>query len=701
MKVTYNWLKDFVEIKISPQALADKLTMSGLEVTSLEERSRDFVFEIEVTSNRPDCLSVIGIAREVAAITGKKLKVDSRDSVIGYRLLGEHRTPNTEHRNIGIKIEDKKDCPLYTAKIITDVKVGPSPTWLKKRLELIGCRTINNIADITNYVLFEWGEPLHAFDLDKLVGPSCYPDVSPEIVVRRARKSEEIVTIDGIERLLDENILVIASGVRGTTNRVVAVAGVMGGKDTEVTKDTKNVLLEAAVFNPTLIRHARQILGLQSESAYRFERGIDLKIVDTASLEATALISAKKEGKLVSAKSSGTTYTKKKNILLDTQRVTKILGTQIKSNQIKEILINLGFQVKPGRKNSFMIGVPSFRGDVNLQIDLIEEISRIFGFTKIPATLPAIKPQVATYTIRESVSLIKNILIGLGLNEVITYSLIAKELLAEFNLKEDLPAIEILNPLSKEQAVLRPILALSLAQSISYNLNQKQENANIFEVAKVFKEEGGAGEELTLGIALCGTKSYFISGGGTLKDSVGPLHVKGILEVVFRRLGINNYSFKPNQDNQVMVLVKQEKIGGILCLPNNILERLEIKNKEVCVAEISLDRLYPSISLKKKVAPLPLYPGITRDMSLVLKEEILVEDILETIREKADPLLKKVEIVDYYRGKQIPPGSKGLTISCLYRSDERTLTEAEITPLHQNIALLLTKEFNAQIRARE
>ena len=276
MKVTYNWLKDFVEIKISPEKLAEKLTMAGLEVTALEKKGGDFVFEIEVTSNRPDWLSVIGIAREVAAITGKKMK-----SVQTKKLQPAERSPQP----LLVKIEDKNDCSLYIAKIIKGVKIGPSPQWLKERLELIGCRSINNIVDIANYVLFEYGQPLHAFDLDKLNGDL--------ISVRRAKKDEKLVTIDGIERNLCPEILVIAD-----LHAPVALAGIMGGKETEVSGATKNILLEAAVFNPVLVRRGRQKLGLQSDSAYRFERGVDSCGTQAASSRAAELIQKLCGGKL-------------------------------------------------------------------------------------------------------------------------------------------------------------------------------------------------------------------------------------------------------------------------------------------------------------------------------------------------------------------------------------------------------------------
>ncbi|OGX39942.1 MAG: phenylalanine--tRNA ligase subunit beta [Omnitrophica WOR_2 bacterium RIFCSPLOWO2_01_FULL_41_12] len=662
MKVTYNWLKDFVEIKISPQALGDKLTMAGLEVTALEEKGADFVLEIEITPNRPDLLSVIGIAREVAAITKSKIKNQKPNT--------KHQKPNSKH--LQLKIEDKKDCPLYTAKIIKDVKVGPSPDWLRTRLELIGCRSVNNIVDITNYVLFSYGEPLHAFDLDKL---------GNTIVVRRVKNQEKIITLDQEERVLDADILVIADD-----RKPIAIAGIMGGKDTEVNYNTKNILLEAAIFNPVSIRRARQKLGLQTDSSYRFERGVDLGSVKSASLEAAKLIQDLTAGQLVNALEAGLPKTKQKAINLDTASVNKILGIKIPVTRAKRILVNLGFKVFQKKKNNFLVKVPLYREDINLAVDLVEEIARIWGYENIPKSLPKVSPDITASGTRGLVALIKNILAGLGLNEVITYSLMDRSLFRD----QQTPAIEILNPLSKEQEALRPTLIPGLGRCIAYNLNQKQNQIHIFEIAKSFRNiPSGPLEVLTLGIAICGIQSAPAS----------ILHLKGILEVVWERLGIKDYSFQTlSAPFAVAVYLQKEKIGFIAQLQRASLEMLEIKNKDVFSAEIDLDKLFSSLSPQKKFTPLPLYPGISRDISLVVKEGVLVNEIREAMLEKARPLLCAVKIIDYYQGKQIPPGHIGLTLACLYRSSERTLTEEEINSIHAQVLDVLVKNFAVQIR---
>ena len=722
MKITYNWLKDFVEIKIPPQSLADKLTMAGMEVTSLEEKDRDFVLDIEVTSNRPDCLSVMGIAREVAAITGKKLKSLQAS---GFRLQAKNlQRAACSVQPFTIEIEDKRDCPLYTAKIIKDIKVAFSPGRLRKRLELIGCRSVNNIVDITNYILFELGEPLHAFDLDKLVTGLRPPVTGLRIIIRRANKGEEITTIDGIKRLLDENILIIASDNdsmtgyrRQATGRPIAIAGVMGGKDTEVTETTRNILLEAAIFDPLIVRRGRRNLGVQSDSSYRFERGIDAGIVDRASWQAVKLIEDSAGARCVVAKSSGRPKAEGKRIQLEISAVHKILGVNIAPSRIEKILKSLEFKINPVRntkspskklkishglkakaKNHFIVGIPSHRADVNLEIDLIEEIARIVGYEFIPRHLPAVIPEVTAGKTEGLVPLIKNILAARGINEVITYSLTDKDLLRSFGIKPENGAVDIINPLSREQEVLRPKLIPSLARCIAYNLNQKQSYISIFEIAKVFSQTlTESREELVLGIGLCGTQSLLLTQ-GLVKEEAGFLHLKGILEALFGQLGIKEYNFNFADNGEASAYVHKDKIGRMVRLCKEILGHLGIKNKDVFAVELSLDILLPYINLNKKFTHLPVYPGILRDISFILQDNILAAEVLEAIKEKGRPLLQEVKIVDYYKGTQIPPGFKGLTVSCLYRAAERTLTEAEIAPLHSEISLTLAGRFNVQIR---
>jgi phenylalanyl-tRNA synthetase beta chain len=684
MKFTYNWLKDFVEIKILPEQLADKLTMAGLEVTSLEEKGGDFVFEIEVTSNRPDWLSVMGIAREAAAITNTKIKAATR-----------HKTQDTSKgkkfspQNLHLEIENRKDCPLYTAKIIRGVKVGPSPQWLAARLELVGCRSINNVVDITNYVLFTYGEPLHAFDLDALKGDM--------ICVRRAKDREKIITIDGDEKKLNGDILVIAD-----QDKPVAVAGVMGGKASEVTEATRNVLLEAAVFDPVLIRRGRRALGLQSESSYRFERGVDSGIVEPASAEAVRLLQDICTGSCVLAKASQRPREKSKSITLDTCDSERFLGVDIGMPRIKSILSHLGFSPKVKNKTRLSVGVPSHRPDVSAAVDLLEEVARIYGFQNFPATLPAVKPKIPEFQERDAVLLIKNILTGLGLQEVITYSLIDRGSLEGFFPQEE--AIAIANPLSSEQEILRPTLMPSLSAAVAYNLQQKAPYISIFEIAKTYREAGKEG--YSLGIAFCGVRTlWFGPQSPHINDQAGFLHLKGVLEVLFRRLGLQSKGefcyFAPAQSPDEYIVQAQNKnmtVGVLKRLPKGILDRLDIKHREVFLAEVDLEKIIPRIQRVKPVHPPARYPGITRDISFHTPEKITFERISEEITNNGGSLLQEVKMTDYYSGEQIPPGRKGWLVSCFYCSAERTLTDSEVNTIHTRVTQALQEKLGAKIR---
>jgi phenylalanyl-tRNA synthetase beta chain len=676
MKVTYSWLKDFVSIKLPPDELAEKLTLAGLEVVSLKEHEGDFIFEIEVTSNRPDWLSISGVAREVGAITGSSFNLSRRR---GQKLRVKNRRP------VEISISDRKDCPFYSAAIICGVEVAPSPGWLRKRLESLGCRSINNVVDVTNYILFELGQPLHAFDLDALQQQG--------VIVRRGKTGEKIVTIDGQEIALDQDILVIAD-----KRRPVAIAGVMGGKDTEVTLKTSNILLESAVFDPILVRRSRQKLGLQSESAYRFERGVDLETARFASWAAQELIHKLAGGESVAYKGLGINKTSSRTVKLDLQYLFNVLGVKIPAFRAKQILSSLGFAVKSGAKNILSVKVPSFRQDVKSQVDLVEEIARIYGYDKIPTTLPAVKPRRDIEGDRDAVSGMKSVLQGLGLHEAITYSLVDRELLAKFGIVQDGGAVEILNPLSKEQGVLRSTLLPSLVKAVVYNLNQQQEYVAIFEIADTFSFKPGHPEEKPfLGIALCGSRPLLVKD-GLIKDEMDILHMKGILESLFDKFGIKSYDFKVGENNRVNVFIAGGDAGFMMLPDEETLGKFDIKNRRVVLAEIALEKLLENINPEKKFSVIPKYPAVTRDISFLVGGETPVEKILEEIKSQPYALLSSAKVVDYYRGKQIPAGFKGLTISCVYRSDDRTLTEEEVAPLHGSICSLLKERFGARLR---
>ncbi len=676
MKVTYSWLKKFVDIRVSPQNLAAGLTMAGLEVVALEKEGEDFVLEIEITSNRPDWLSVLGVAREVSAIYGLKLKSP---------VFSGSQSKAGSAYPVKISVADKKDCPFYSARIISGLKVGVSPQWLQKSLAALGCRSINNVVDITNYCLFELGQPLHAFDLDKLP--------QGEIKVRRSRAGEKLVTLDGQNRVLDPGVLVIAD-----RDHPVAIAGIMGGSETEVTLDTRNILLESAVFNPVLVRRTKQRLGLQSESAYRFERGVDLAGTSAASLAAQEMILKLAGGKPAGVKNVGTAKTARPKINLETVYLNKLLGTAISVTQVRQILNRLELPAKVKSKNVLTVSIPSFRQDLKQPVDLVEEVARIYGYERITQTLPPVKPVMANQDRQEVIGRIKSILSGLGLNEAITYSLVDRTLLKQSEISQDTGIVAIANPLSTEQEVLRPALWPSLVGAVAYNVNQQQEQVSLFEVASVFSGQNhSVAEEPLLGIALCGAKSFFTKN-GLAKDEFTLLHLKGILETLLSRLGIESFDLIARKDQRVNIVINQKPAGFLLELTPRILQAFEIKNRRVVLAQLNLERLLETMNLSTRFREIPKYPSIIRDISFVMPEDFSVSEMLAAIRSGGQPLLSLAKIVDYYQGKQIPSGFRGLTVSCIYRQGNRTLTEEEVTPVHNGICSLLTEKFGIKLR---
>lgn len=677
MKFTYNWLKDFVALKLSAAELAERLTMAGIEVVALEKIGTDWVFEIEITPNRPDLLSIVGIAREVRAILGIQCRPNRAQ---GFAQNSQWR------KGVKLAIRDLKDCPLYTATLLKNIKVKASAPWLRERLELVGCRSLNNIVDITNYILFEYGQPLHAFDWDKIGQDT--------IVVRRADDQEELVTIDNKERVLNKEILVIAN-----KERALAVAGIMGGKESEVDESTQNVLLESACFDPLVIRRGRQLLGLSTESSYRFERGVDLDNITNAAWLATQRILELAGGECVGHVAAGSRKAQKRTVSLKTLEINDVLGATLPKQKIVTLLKSLEFKIKQSTPGGIKLEVPSFRKDIQQPIDLVEEIARIWGYARIPSSIPALKATVQTLEQRGILQMIRQILISQGLNEVITYSLVSRDALARLASPSE-EGVEIVNPLSNQQEVLRSQLLSGLLSCVAKNINQTEEVA-IFEISHIFHRKEK--ESQTLGMALCGMREFYLSS-GKITDAFSLLNLKGILELLLERLGITNYSFLARvdptlKDSQAFSLEIDQQVSGYLGEVRDIVStNFEIKNYPVLIAQLDLDKIIQFTDFKKAFCPLPLYPTVRRDISLVVKEEIAIKDILRLAQENALSLLKEIRVVDYYKGKQIPQGFKGLTLACVYLSAARTLTDAEVNSVHLGIVRALKEKFSLQIR---
>ena len=633
MKISYNWLKEYIDIKQSPEKLAALLTKSGSEVKAIDRTAGDSIMDIEITPNRSDCLSYIGIAREVSALTGRTVKMPPL-KVKGQKPFG--KVPFT------VDIKDKDLCPRYTARLIRDVKVGESPAWLKKKIITMGLRPINNIADVTNFILFELGQPMHAFDYDKIKENA--------VVIRCAREGESIISIDNVKRRLEKDMLVIAD-----RERAIAIGGVMGGLDTEVTEKTKNVLLESAYFSPISIRRTSFRLALMSESSYRFEREVDPEMVLGASDRAALLIKDLCGGRIAELVDKGDKPRRRKTVLLRTERLNKILNLGLKEVYVKKVLNSLLIKTTSLKKGTLKVAVPSFRRDIKDEVDLIEEISRIYGYENIATTIPKIIPHPEIKSIswraRERASAI---LTSLGLNEVITYSLLGKTALGKV-FGDSVGAITVKNPLSAEQELMRPSLIPGALNTLSYNINRGIRDLKIFEIGNAYlkSSETKYSEKINLCIALTGLAS---NDWQRPKGSVTLFDLKGILEALFRGLRLEDFTLveKPvsflEKSASSEIYYKGRYIGNAGCLAGNIEDAFDLKEK-VFLAEIDFDTLLPSVNLDKRFRDIPKYPSIKRDISLIAGGDVSFDRITSLVKEQGGELIERIELFDRYTGK--------------------------------------------------
>jgi len=681
MKISYNWLKDYIDLNIPPEELGKVLTMAGLPMESIQKFSDDHVLELEVTANRPDWLSMVGVAREIAAITGKKFKVP---------LSSVPRSSSEKGKGIiSIKVEDKKLCPRYTARTIRDVRVGESPAKLKARLEAMELRPVNNIVDITNFCLFETGEPMHAFDLDKIEGQS--------IVVRRARKGEKIVTIDGVERTLDDSVLVIADSARS-----IAIAGVMGGLNTEVTASTKNILLEAAYFDPISIRRTSRKLGISTESSYRFERKVDLANIVYASDRASGIISETAGGSIEGFNDIGDRPASKESVSLKYSHLDKIAGVKIAPSKVKKILASLGLRARASSKDGATFEIPSFRYDLNYEIDLIEEVLRIYGYDMIPNTIPEVVEQPARMPHDMIIEKkIRTSLTGLGLDEVITYSLLSRRLLQTAGIPEE-GIVEIQNPLSSEQEAMRPTLVVGMLNSILWNINRKTKDLKLFELGKVYRK--GLGDDFRekeyLSIAIAG-QAYSTWLTGSRPASFFDL--KGIVEELFLELGIEKISFRHakahifSQTACASVEIDGENVGTLGELNSRALGAFDIK-EPVYFCEVCVDSILKHVPEKKKFIEMPKYPSVFRDISIIVGKEVPHFDLMSSIRSAAGAILKDIKLIDRYAGRQIPEGKVGLTYRLEYQDLKKTLEDKDVLDVHAKVLRELGEKLGAKLR---
>ena len=683
MKASLNWLKDYIKIEIEPSQLAERLSMIGLAVDAVERVGDDYIFEIDVTTNRPDCLNHIGIARELSALTGKELTL-----------------PSTSYREVGLPIEEDvsveiaypEGCFRYSARLVRGVKVGPSPSFIRERLQAVGLRPVNNVVDITNYVLLELGHPLHPFDLAKVK--------EGRIIVRRAKKKETIITLDGVERTLPEGTVVIAD-----PEKAIAIGGIMGGANSEITEGTTDVLIESAYFDPILVRRATQRLGLSTEASYRFERGADPEITLKALDRVCALLEKYAGGEV--APGFIDVYpqkAKEKETIIRLPRLNSFLGIEIPESFVVSVLERLGFKLQKKETGVYQVRIPSFRVDVFREVDLFEEVTRFYGYDRIPSRMPSFTGEEVTTNIKyERERLIRRLLLGAGYYEVMTYSFIAPDENRLFSFHPE-RELRIQNPISENMAVMRGSMLPGLLNNLRYNLARGKRNIRLFELGRVFfeKEKGELPEEReTLGLAITG-----LTGEKFWKDKereVDFFDIKGIVELIFNRLTFKDIHFIAKEipflhkGQSGVILFEGEEIGRTGLLKPEIAERYEIP-PATFVAEFYLDTIYQLPPLEVRYKPLPKFPSVRRDISLIFSEGVSYEMIVSTISSLSIPILTQLRVIDLYRGKGIPEGAKSITLSLYYQHKERTLTEKEVEEANQRIISHLEKELGAKLR---
>ncbi|QFT90124.1 Phenylalanine--tRNA ligase beta subunit [Bacillus sp. THAF10] len=643
----------------------------------------DKVLELGLTPNRSDALSMLGVAYEVGAILGRDVKWPSTDYVANNENASDY---------ISVNVDAPEDNSLYVAKVVKNVKIGPSPLWMQARLMAAGIRPHNNVVDITNYILLEYGQPLHAFDYDRLG--------SKEILVRRARKDEKITTLDDAERTLTEDHLVITNG-----EEPVALAGVMGGANSEVQSDTTTILLESAYFNGVTVRKASKDHGLRSEASARYEKGIDPNRTREAAERAVALMEEYAGGEVVSGSVEVNTLKVEAAVVTTTvEKINSVLGTSITAEEVKEIFTKLKFDVSEDN-GRFTVTVPTRRGDITIEEDLVEEVARLFGYDNIPTTLPvsAATPGVLTpyQAMRRKV---RRYLEGAGLIQNITYSLTSEERAKQFAL-EDGKAIRLAMPMSEERSTLRLSLVPHLLEALQHNIARSLQANAVYEIGSVFigKDDAVLPEEKErLAGALTGVWQQQPWQGE--KKTVDFFVAKGILEGMFSMLGVSDaISYTRSEKDGLHpgrtaeILLNGESVGFIGQLHPEKLNELDLP--ETYVFELSLTALLGESVGEIQYEAIPRFPSISRDIALVVDRSVAAGELQAVIKATGGSLLKEVQVFDVYEGDKIDTSKKSVAFALRYYHPEHTLTDEEVTKVHNKVLKAVEEKFAAVLRS--
>ena len=716
MDISYNWLRELAELSLPPRELALRLTMAGLAVDAVHEKGDDFVLEFDLTSNRPDCLSHLGIAREAAALAGVEVRLPDLTAKNVAGKAGEFAS---------VAIEDAKLCPRYAARVVRGVKIAPSPEWLARRLQAIGQRPINNVADITNFVLHEMGQPLHAFDLATLK--------ESRIVVRRAHAGEKMKTLDGVLRELDEQMLVIADG-----SRAVAVAGVMGGEETEISDATVDVLIESAYFDPQSVRRTSKALGLQTEASYRFERGVDYDGVRHAQDRCVALICEIAGGTAtVDAIDVYPSKIEPPVVRLRPRRVEELTGLVVNADESTRILESLGFESQESNyarasngalasedeAGELRFEVPTWRRDVSIEEDLVEEVARLVGYEKIGEALPP-SPVAGEYLAGDRRRrAARQVLTGAGFNEAISFSFVDEAAAIDetgagvgagesrFELVPGLQKVEgegafvrLSNPIIEGARLMRPTLLPGLLESVRNNFNHAARDVRLFETGRVFAAggEGEARPNEVEAFALVLTGEALDEGRATGR-ALDLFDIKGALEaatdaMLIGALEFTNASVKHLREGQAArVSLGGAAVGTLGRLSEELAARYKFR-QPVFVAEVNLTTLLASGERPARYTPLTRFPSVVRDVSFVAPRAAAYGDMRRAILSLGIEECREVLLVDVYEGAGVPEGKRSLTLRVEYRADDRTLRDEEVDAMHARVVAALEGEFGAQLR---
>jgi phenylalanyl-tRNA synthetase beta chain len=689
MRVPYTWLKEFVEFTASPEEIANRLTMAGLEVEGADVDGSDTIFEVNITPNRPDCLSIIGIARELAAILEIPLTVPP------HKILGTQ--PESEY---SVEIVNPNLSNRYAGRVITNVTITDSPEWIRRRLEKCGIRSINNIVDITNYVLLEFGHPLHAFDADLLAGKQVR--VGTPSAIKGQVQQTRMQTLDGTERDIPGDSLLIWDA-----ERPVAVAGVMGGLNTEVTNRTKNIFLESAYFDPVSVRRTSKKLGLISESSYRFERGTDIEFLEKALDRAAFLMEEVAGGTVHAIIDQYPVPYMPEPVTVRKDRINRILGTGLTTGDMVKILQRLGMSSEE-KGDEIVITPPAYRRDMKRESDVSEEIARIYGYERILTTVPRSplssgrlnKRSLHIQRIRESMR-------KSGFSAVINFSFMNMSSLDSLGISssdEREKTVAISNPLSQDECLLRTTLAPALIANLQYNLDRGIKEIYLFEISKVFESTGQPlpSERSRLGGIWYKEKSPSL----WKEDAPGFYTSKGALEALFEELKVTTYSFVPSSEpflhlgRSSDIIAGGSRIGYIGVLNPGIIAGLDLKKlkTEIVLFEVDLDLLMTCIPDSVQFSPLAKYPSVERDIAVVLDEAIPSSRIREIIASFPTSLIEDVSVFDSFKGGTIPEGKRSLAFNIIYRSRDKTLTDEEIEALHTELVRNILRETGGELR---